>query len=152
MANVLALGSSKTTAKSGKVPPVKLLATNAEGLAPTVKLVSGKTVDGGTPVNAAAFPKLPESRLSVIGKRSPTKKLAGLPFWARSRTWRPLCISERESEKLAAPLGSVSRKVERPPPAATTGGMLENPFPAKTCWMLVKIGRASCRERVWISV
>src|SRR5947209_19186550 len=106
MANVLALGSSKTTAKSGKVPPVKLLATNAEGLAPTVKLVSGRTVDGGTPVNAAAFPKLPESRLSVIGKRSPTKILAGLRFWAPSRTSRRRCISARDAEQLAAPLGS----------------------------------------------
>src|SRR5256884_2598463 len=142
IAKLSALGSSKPTAKSDKVPPVKLLATNAEGLAPTVKLVSGKTVDGGTPVNAAAFPKLPESRLSVIGKRSPTKKLAGLPFWARSRTWRPLCISESESEKLAAPPGSVSRKVGRAPPTATTRGMLENSLPPKNCWMFVgRVGR-----------
>src|SRR2546430_17664861 len=110
MANVSALGSSKTTAKSGKVPPVKLLATNAEGLAPTVKLVSGKTVDGGTPVYAAAFPKLPESRLSVIGKRSPTKKLAGLSFWARSRNWGPLCICESEEGKMGGPLGRGDRK------------------------------------------
>src|SRR5216683_1642818 len=141
MANVLALGSSKTTARSGRVPPVKLLATRADGLtnglgpglAPTGKFVSGKIVEPGTPVNAPAFPKLPESKESVIGKRSPTKKLAGFPSCARSRTWRPLCTSERVSEKLAAKLGRVSRKVDRPPPIATTAGMLENHFPANTC-------------------
>src|SRR6266852_4679580 len=95
MANEWVLESSKTTARSGRVPPVKLLATNADGLAPTVKLVSGKIVEPVSPVNAAPFPRLPESSESVIGKRSPTKKLAGFPSCARSRTWRR---SERARE------------------------------------------------------
>src|SRR5216684_6173542 len=139
MANVLALGLlgskglSKTTARSGRLPPVKLLATSAEGFLLTAVLVSGKTVEAGSPATAAPFPRLPESSESVIGKRSPTKKLAGFPSCARSSTWRPLCTSERESEKLAVALGSVRRKVERPPPTATTAGMLENPCAAKTC-------------------
>src|SRR5229473_2559723 len=133
MAKVLALGSLKTAARSGRVPPVKLLATSADGLAPTVKLVSGKIVEPGSPVNVPAFPTLPESKERVIGKRSPTKKLAGFPSCARSSTWRPLCTSERESEKLAVALGSVRRKVERPPPMGTTAGMPEKHFAAKTC-------------------
>src|SRR5216683_1807488 len=122
MAKVLALGLlrskglSKTTARSGSAPPVKLLAASAEGLGWTAKLVSGKTVEAGRPVIVVALPTVPESKERVIGKRSPTKKLAGFPSCARSNTWRPLCTSERESEKLAVALGSVRRKVERPPP------------------------------------
>jgi len=58
--------SSKTTARSGRVPPVNLFATSADGLAPTVKLVSGKTVELGNPVKAP-FPTLPESKDSVMG-------------------------------------------------------------------------------------
>src|SRR6266568_5045380 len=113
MAKVLALGLlgskglSKTTARSGCVPPVKLLATKAEGFAPTKMFVSGKIVEAGSPVNVLAFPTLPESKERVIGKRSPTKKLAGFPSCARSSTCRPLCTSERVSEKLAVRLGRV---------------------------------------------
>src|SRR5437016_13680321 len=127
MTKVLAFGSSKTTARSGSVPPVNLLATSAEGLAATEKLVSGKIVARGTPVNAPPVPRLPDSKERVIGKRSPTNKLAGFPFCARSRTWRQLSTSERESEKLAAAVGRVSRKVVKPPPTGRTAGMLENP-------------------------
>ncbi len=57
----------KTTARSGSVPPVKLLATSAEGFTPTKMLVSGKVVEAGSPVNVVAFPTLPESKERVIG-------------------------------------------------------------------------------------
>src|SRR5712664_3495200 len=133
MVNVLVLALSKTTARSGRAPPVKLLATSADGLAPTVKLVSGKTVELGTHVNGPPIPRLPCNKQIVIGKPSPTKKVAGFPSCARNSTWRPLCTSERESEKLTVALGRVSRKVERPPPMGMTAGIPENPFPAKTC-------------------
>src|SRR5260370_1616669 len=118
------------TASSGNVPALKLPATSATGFLPTVKLVSGKIVEPGTPVNAPPVPRLPESKESVIGKRSPTKKLAGFPSCARRSTWRPLCTSERESEKLAAPLGSASRKEQRHPPHETTPGIPQIPLHA----------------------
>jgi len=80
---------------------VKLLAASAEGLAPTVKLVCGKTMEPGSPVNAEEFPVPPESKLRGDGGSDRRrKKLAGLPLCARSSTWRPLCTSERESEKI----------------------------------------------------
>src|SRR5260370_42187424 len=122
MAKVLALGLlgskglSKTTARSGSVPPVKLLAASAEGLAWTAKLVSGKTVEAGKPVIVVAFPTLAESKARGMERRSPTKKLAGFPSCARSRTWRARLPSERASEQLAARLGRVDKQVDTPPP------------------------------------
>src|SRR5437899_11827900 len=98
---------------------------------PTLKLVCGKLTPPGTPVREPV-PTLPESNDRVIGKRSPTKMLAGFPSCARNRTSRPLRTRERESEKLAAPLGSESRNVVRPPPKATTGGIEDNHFAATT--------------------
>ena len=71
------------------------------------------------------LPRLPESKESVTGKRSPTKKVAGLPSWARKRTWRPLWTSESASEKSAAAAGRVRRNVDLPPPTATSGGIRE---------------------------
>src|ERR1700674_1843854 len=140
MVRVCVLASLKTTARSGSVPPVKLLATRAEGLTPTVNCVYGHVTPDRAPANEAMLPvpRLPESKDSVTGKRSPTKNVAGLPSCARSRTWRPLCTSESESEKFAATLGRVSRKVERPPPKGKRAVVGESPFAAKTCAKLVR--------------
>src|ERR1700731_3860644 len=106
------------TARSGRLSKLKSLDARATGLLPTAKDVSGNVVELGTPVNEVLFvaelpalPKLPDNRESVTGKRSPTKKLAGLPSCARSRTCRPLCTRLSASEKLAATPGSVSKNV-----------------------------------------
>src|SRR5260370_24524194 len=96
MAKVLALGLlgskglSKTTARSGSAPPVKLLAASAEGLAWTAKLVSGKTVDAGRPAIVVAFPTVPDSKARVIGKQLPTTQVAGFPSCGGRHTCRPL--------------------------------------------------------------
>src|ERR1700675_5201047 len=73
-------------------------------------------------------PRLPESSESVIGKRSPTKKEAGLPSCARNRTWRPLCTSDNASENCAAIAGRVKRNVVLPPPTTVSGGIRELRF------------------------
>src|SRR5258707_15051149 len=108
MVKVVVEGSLKTTARSGNVPLVKLLAIKAEGLGPTVNSVSGKLVglklaNPLSPMFGIAEEpppvKLPDNKDSVMGKRSPTKKVAGLPLWARIKTSRPERIRESESEK-----------------------------------------------------
>src|SRR5580704_19061792 len=81
-----------------------------------------------TDVAAVETPRLPESRESVIGKRSPTKKDAGLPSCARNKTWRPLCTSVSASENCAAMAGSVKRNVVLPPPTTVSGGIRELRF------------------------
>src|SRR5260370_8621215 len=106
----------------GSPPPLKSVGANGRGLLATLKVVCGKVGGVGAPAIAAPVPRLPESNERVTGKRSPTKKVAGLPSCARRRTWRPLRTSDNASEKSAATLGKVSRKVDLPPPTTTSGG------------------------------
>src|SRR5579859_362060 len=115
---LMVLSPRLATARSGKPSLLKSLAANATGLLPTANDVSGKVVDVGTPrkellfvVEFPAVPRLPDNSESVIGKRSPTKNVAGLPSWPRNNTCWPLCTRLSASEKLAAVPGSVSRKV-----------------------------------------
>src|ERR1700730_2545023 len=137
MVNVFVPAVSKTTAKSGSVPPVKDAATSAVGLLPTAKFVSGKVTPEGVPTKLPPVPRLFDSSDNVTGTRSPTKNVAGLLSCARIRTSRPLRTSESESEKSTLAPGSVSKNVDNPPPNRTNGGMLENPCPLKTCCALV---------------
>src|SRR6267154_1761721 len=106
------------TARSGRLSLLKSLDASATGLLPTANEVDGKLAEVGTPRNEPLFveglfvvavPRLPDKRDNVTGKRSPTKKVAGLPSCARSKTCRPLCTKLSASEKLAAAPGSVSK-------------------------------------------
>ena len=123
---VTELSSSFTAARSTRPLFRKSAATSATGSAPAGYEVLGKGLlaPPGLGVNADVA-VLPESSDRVTGKRSPTKNDAGLPSCARRRTWRPLCTSERASEKSAAAPGSVRRNVVFPPPTATSGGIKE---------------------------
>src|SRR5690242_7326742 len=98
---------------------MKSCAANATGSLPTVNEVCGTFADVGigvkklpacpAPGEFAALDKLPESRESVMGKRSPTKKVAGLLSCARINTCLPLCTRLSASEKSAATPGRVNR-------------------------------------------
>jgi len=57
----------KNHSQIGERAAGKVIATSADGLAPTKTLVSGKVVEAGSPVNVVAFPTLPESKERVIG-------------------------------------------------------------------------------------
>ena len=109
----------------------------------------------GTPVSAALVPvpvpRLPDSSESVTGKRSPTKKVAGFPSCARSRTCLPLRTNVSASEKWAATAGRVSRNLELPPPTTVNPGMLEKPCALKICPTIVSKFAASvaaARDRI----
>ncbi len=137
------LSFSLATAISSNPSLLKSLATSATGLFPTLKFVSGKVVEVGMPVNETVLflpppvPRLPESSESVTGNRSPTKKVAGFPFCARSRTCRPLCTRLSASEKFAATPGRVKRNVVYPPPKSVNPGMVDSPFALKSCPRMV---------------
>src|SRR5258708_38636976 len=116
---LIVLAFRLATAISSRLSLLKSLDASATGLLPTANEVSGKLAEVGTPRNevlfvvellfAVAVPRLPDKRDSVTGKRSPTKKVAGLPSCARSKTCRPLCTRLSASEKLAAAPGRVSK-------------------------------------------
>src|SRR5271170_1515744 len=86
----------------------------ATGPMPTLYETLGKMLPVVAPTDVAGVdaPRLPESRERVTGYRSPTKKEAGLPSCARSKTWVPLCTSVSASENCAAKVGIVRRKVD----------------------------------------
>src|SRR6267154_3579088 len=117
---LIVLSFRLATARSARLSLLKSLDASATGLLPTANEVDGKLAEVGTPRNeplfveelfAVAVPRLPDKRDSVTGKRSPTKKVAGLPSCARSKTWRPLCTSVSASEKFAATPGRVNKNV-----------------------------------------
>src|SRR5215470_10765925 len=113
---LMVLSSLLATAKSGKAPPLKWPAVNATGFWPTLKEVCGKF--GETGDGLVGDPRLEpsDSRERATGKRSPTKKFAGLPSCARRRTCLPLFTKLSALEKSAATPGRVRRKVVYPPP------------------------------------
>ena len=67
--------------------------------------------------------RLEDSSASVIGKCSPTKKVAGRASSTRNSTRCALCTMLKVLEKLAVAPGSVARKSVAPPPNAMSGGM-----------------------------
>jgi len=90
--------------------------TSPRGPVPVARVVS--VMPGCAPWVVNSF----ESVEKLMGKRSPTKKLAGSPSSARSRMRSAVRTTLSESAKLAAAPGSVARKTVWPPPKAMSGG------------------------------
>src|SRR5207302_4387420 len=100
------LSPSFVSAKSSFPSPLKSPTTTPLGECPTLKSVRGK-VPAKLPVNAAeescdtGETRLAESNASVIGKCSPTKKVAGRPSSTRSNTRCARLTRLRVREKFA---------------------------------------------------
>ena len=60
-----------------------------------------------------------------MGKRSPTKNVAGFPSCARNKIRWALWTVFRAALKLAVTLGMVARKIVFPPPNAINAGSAE---------------------------